>query len=204
MKTKYCPICKQFKHFDEFPNATTSKDGKFTYCKLCSNQKSKDYIQNHKKERSIYNKKYSKFKAENFPEKNILSGIQQRCTNPKNKRFKDYGGRGIKCLITVEEIKELMIRDNYYNFKRPSIDRKNNDGDYTFDNCQFLEFDENSAKDKRKPILQYDLNNNLIKEFISTKDAENKTGFSHKCIGRVALGQRKMAYGYVWKYKEIK
>ena len=62
-------------------------------------------------------------------------------------------------------------------------------------------YGENGAKDKRKPILQYDLNGNFIQEFISTKDVENKLNFSHKCVGRVALGKRKQAYGFVWKYK---
>jgi len=199
---KLCIICGVYKPLSDFPNATKSKDGKFSYCKPCSNQKSKDYIKNHKKERSIYNKKYSKFKSATFPERNILSGIQQRCTNPKNKRYNVYGERGIQCLITEEEIKQLMVRDNYWGFVKPSIDRIDNDGNYAFDNCQFLEFDENSAKDKRKPILQFDLNNNFIKEFISTKDAERQTGLSHKQIGRVALGQRKTAYGYIWRYKE--
>ena len=61
----------------------------------------------------------------------ILKGIKDRCNNPNNNRFKHYGERGIECNITEEEIKSLMIRDGYYNLKNPSIDREDNDGNYT-------------------------------------------------------------------------
>lgn len=199
---KLCPICKVSKPLDEFHNSKSSKDGRFPYCKICASEKSKKWMREHKEQRKKYQKEYEQYKKENFPELFILDGIKQRCNNPNNKRFKNYGLRGIQCLITTEEIKQLMVRDNYWSFNKPSIDRIDNDGDYTFNNCRFIEFNENSGKDKRRPIFQYDLEGNFIKEFISTIDAERQTGFSHKCIGRVALGKRKASYGYIWKYKE--
>ena len=52
-----------------------------------------------------------------------------------------------------------------------------------------------------KPILQIK-NNKIINEYKSTKECERKTGFSCQNIGKVALGKRKSAYGYQWKYKE--
>lgn len=45
--------------------------------------------------------------------------------------------------------------------KKPSIDRKDNDEHYTYDNCQYIEFEENRIKDRCKPILQHDLDGNL-------------------------------------------
>jgi hypothetical protein len=67
-------------------------------------------------------------------------GMKQRCTNPKNKRFANYGGRGIKVCD------RWLGPDGFANFvsdmgERPSpkhsIDRKENDGDYCPDNCRW-------------------------------------------------------------------
>ena len=80
--------------------------------------------------------------------------IQQRCTNPKNKSYNRYGGRGIKNFLTLNEMKDLWVRDNASAMKVASIDRIDNDGDYVFSNCQFIEKAENSRKaratDKRR------------------------------------------------------
>ena len=54
--------------------------------------------------------------------------------------------RKMRCLITAEELKILWFRDKAYLMKKPSIDRKNNEGDYTFKNCQYLEHKLNSGK----------------------------------------------------------
>lgn len=78
-----------------------------------------------------------------------LSRIRTRCLNKSASNYriyKNYGGRGIKCLITADELKRLWFRDKAYKMKRPSIDRIDNDGHYTFDNCQYLELSENSIK----------------------------------------------------------
>ncbi len=75
-----------------------------------------------------------------------LISIRQRCSNPKFKQFKDYGGRGIKCLITASEIRELWERDGADFMTLPSIDRIDNDGHYEFSNCRFIEQSENSRR----------------------------------------------------------
>lgn len=81
-----------------------------------------------------------------FPWRRVFRAIKQRCNNLKCKDFKWYGGKGIKCLITEEEIKELWFRDKAYELKKPSIDRKISNGDYTYKNCRFIEHKQNCQK----------------------------------------------------------
>ena len=55
-----------------------------------------------------------------------------------------YFKRGIKNKITRDDLKVLWFRDKGYAMKRPSIDRIDSDGDYTFDNCRYIEQAENA------------------------------------------------------------
>jgi hypothetical protein len=101
-------------------------------------------------------------------------------------------------LITPNEIKELWFRDKAFEMKKPSIDRKDNDGDYTFNNCRFMEKDDNTNKDRKKKVLQFDLNGNFIKEWESIYKVRTELNFS---IDRCLKGERKKANGFLWKYK---
>ncbi len=82
--------------------------------------------------------------------KKLLSNIKYRCTNPRDGRYKYYGGRGIKCLLSVEDLEVIYERDRPDLMVKPSIDRRANDGHYEFSNCQFIELADNIAKSKRR------------------------------------------------------
>jgi len=62
-----------------------------------------------------------------------------RCNNPNSTYYHCYGGRGIKFKLTLTEVKRIWFRDKAYDLKEPSIDRINNDGDYTVNNIRFIE-----------------------------------------------------------------
>jgi hypothetical protein len=51
-----------------------------------------------------------------------------------------------------------------------------------------------------KKIEQYDKNGNLIKVWASAKEASKCCNISYNNISCVALGKRKSAGGYIWKY----
>ena len=55
-----------------------------------------------------------------------------------------------------------------------------------------------------KTVLQFTLDNILVKEFPSIRQAERETGFSHQSIVNCCKGRYEQAYGYIWKYKENK
>lgn len=57
---------------------------------------------------------------------------------------------------------------------------------------------------KSKPVLQFDLNNNFIKEYPSTHQAERETGFNNGNISACCKGKQKTAYNFIWRYKENK
>lgn len=60
---------------------------------------------------------------------------------------------------------------------------------------------ENKLYKIEKPILQIK-NGIVIKEWKSAMQVYKELGYSAQNIGKVALGKRKNAYGYQWKYKE--
>ena len=57
------------------------------------------------------------------------------------------------------------------------------------------------AKAKAKPIEQHTLDGELVKEWASGKEVQNKLGWSQGNINKVCLGKCKTAYGFVWKFK---
>ena len=50
-----------------------------------------------------------------------------------------YKKRGIKCLLSIKDIRYLWFRDKAYLMKEPTIHRKVSSKGYTKENCQYLE-----------------------------------------------------------------
>lgn len=97
----------------------------------------------------------------------VYISIIDRCYNPNNKRFKDYGGRGI---IVCDEWK-----DSYLNFKKwavfsgykegLSIDRKNNDLGYSPSNCRWVTIIVQQNNMRKNHIVEYNGQSKTIAEW---------------------------------------
>ena len=65
------------------------------------------------------------------------NGMVQRCTNHKNKRYKNYGGRGITVCEEWLDIRNFVTwaEKTYPNIEGYTLDRINNDKGYSPENC---------------------------------------------------------------------
>ncbi len=65
------------------------------------------------------------------------NGVMQRCNNPKHKRYKDYGGRGITICEEWLDIRNFVAwaEATHPNMKGSTLDRIDNDKGYSPDNC---------------------------------------------------------------------
>ncbi len=77
----------------------------------------------------------------------VWGGMVGRCTNPRNKKYSRYGGRGISVCEAWRDyavFREWATANGYGNDLE--IDRIDNDGNYEPGNCQWLTKSENSRK----------------------------------------------------------
>lgn len=54
-----------------------------------------------------------------------------------------------------------------------------------------------------KPLIQYDLSGNKIKEFDGPTQVYNELGFDISSIAKCCKGKVKTSYGFIWKYKQL-
>jgi len=151
--TKYCSKCKEQKLLPAFGKSSSTKDGLQNQCKLCRIKNrgayaareleyGKKYYKLHRLERLQYAKNHLK------TIRGLLSHrfqcIKSRCTNPKNKDYGRYGGRGIKCLFKSGiEFVDYILNELQLNPRGLDIDRINNDGHYERGNIRLVTHKEN-------------------------------------------------------------
>ena len=130
-------------------------------------------------------------------------GMKSRCYNPNNKRYKNYGGRGIE---VCDRWKDSF--ENFYNdmgskpSSKHSIDRIDNDRNYEPGNCKWSTATEQNRNQRNKRDVklinpegqEYLIAGGLIHQFC--KDAELNSGH----IYSVLRGKLKQYKGWTGFY----
>ena len=156
---KICSQCKMEKSLSEFSIDKAKKSGLTCNCKICRNKNYKKWKENNIEYKRQYDKNRSQLLEVKLKNKlnqrahkkrnpwiNSYFMARDRCTNSNNSHYKRYGGRGIEFLLTQQECIELWNRDKGWLLNHHSIDRIDNDGNYEYDNCRFIEMKENRKK----------------------------------------------------------
>ena len=156
---------------------------------------------------------------ENYPNYTISDKGEIVNTNT-NKELKGYirkdgyviislskGGKKYKCYLH-RLVAETFIPnpDNLPQVNHKDEDKTNNcvsnlEWITPKDNCNYGTRNERQGLGHSKPIEQYDLEGNFIKEWDSAAQVERDLGFNHQNISKCCLGQQKTAYNYKWRYK---
>lgn len=133
--------------------------------------------------------RFTKHRMSKHPVYNTWGQMISRCLNPKNNRFKYYGGRGIKIC------KRWMVAKNFIKDMLPtwkeglSIDRINNDGDYKPSNCRWATPKQQAINQRRiRPIK-----NSLGEVYFTQKEAVKALGINASSISQALKGKYKSA-----------
>lgn len=112
----------------------------------------------------------------------IWYGIKQRCYNPDNASFSDYGGRGI---VMCSEWKDSYLAFEKDMGPRPSvkhsIDRIDVNGDYTPENCRWADDSVQSTNQRARPY-EHDKKLYTILTHDSHQEISRVTGYAMQTI----------------------
>lgn len=119
------------------------------------------------------------------PVYNVWRSMKQRCINPNDRRYSSYGGRGILVCDSWQKFENFYADMGERPSPKHSIDRKDNDGPYSPDNCRWATNGEQIRNTRRTKLFVYQ------GETMALKDLAKRIGMAY-----TTLYMRLFKYGW--------
>ena len=119
----------------------------------------------------------------------IFTNMKQRCYNPNNPKYANYGGKGVEVcnewLDNFQTFYDWAMANGYHDYL--TIDRIDSDSKYAPDNCRWVSHDENRSSRKK-------FTNDLSRDWL--RDLREQKGISQAQIAQTA-GISQQMYSYI-------
>lgn len=121
----------------------------------------------------------------------IFTHIKQRCYNPKREAYKHYGGRGIKvCKYWLDNPLNFYIWSLHNGYSdNLTIDRIDNDGDYSPENCRWVDIKTQSNNKRTNKKIEIYNKIYTIATFCDTFNLNRNTVWSRLQNGKKDFGE---------------
>lgn len=114
--------------------------------------------------------------AKHRPEYEVYRLMVRRCTDPNEKSYHRYGGRGIKvCDRWLESFKNFLDDMGLKPDKNCQLDRENNNGDYCKDNCRWASKLVQANNTRTNRLIEYKGETRTLAEWARIKGLNDET-----------------------------
>lgn len=151
--------------------------------------------------RELQAKNHTTHSLSSHPVHQVWSDMKQRCTNPKSRKYKDYGARGIK---VCEEWQSFEVfckwadENGYVPNSGLSIDRIDVNGDYCPENCRWATYGEQNRNTRRNVMITFH------GETKCAQDWSKEFGLARSCLANRINGKSKLEIEKIMEeYSEI-
>jgi len=119
----------------------------------------------------------------NTPEYRAWGDMKQRCQRPSHASYKNYGGRGITVCDRWQTFENFFADMGERPTQQHSIDRRDNNGNYTPENCRWATRDEQMSNLRKTRLITFN------GETLHMAEWARRTGIkSANILARIKLG----------------
>ena len=106
----------------------------------------------------------------------LWNTMRHRCEDPKRESYQRYGGRGIKVCQEWHDANTFMDWAELHGYKPGlQLDRIDNDGDYSPENCRWVTAKENSRNKRTNRLLTINGKTKTVSEWCEVYDVSPYT-----------------------------